>query len=333
MPNIAVLGAGIIGVSTALNIQNLIPSAQVKIISEKFGQETTSWGAGGLFRPTAKFIQGVPEEKIRRWARVGWDFYSSLAVSDKAKDSGMQIVSGFILSQTKVENPLYKDSVYSFHEISRKAATELGFGHYTYVYQVTTVIAIVRDYLPYLFKRFEENGGQTEQRRIDDLNELVGQYDLVVNCTGIGSRSLFGDTSIFPVRGQLLRVKAPWIKNFIYTEDDAYLVPNGELLVVGGCRQHNNYNLNIEASDSKAILERCYKICPELKGAVIDHEWTGLRPTRVPIRIEKEILQLKKGRLVVVHNYGHGANGISMSWGTSMDAAELVKDALLSSKL
>lgn len=39
----------------------------------------------------------------RRWARAGWDFYSSLAVSDKAKDSGMQIVSGFILSQTKVE--------------------------------------------------------------------------------------------------------------------------------------------------------------------------------------------------------------------------------------
>lgn len=40
---------------------------------------------------------------------------------------------------------------------------------------------------------------------------------------------------------------------------------SGELLVVGGCRQHNNYNLNIEASDRKAILERCYKICPELK--------------------------------------------------------------------
>lgn len=35
----------------------------------------------------------------------------------------------------------------------------------------------------------------------------------------------------------------------------------------------------------------------------------------------------------VVHNYGHGANGISMSWGTSLDAAELVKDALLSAKL
>lgn len=30
----------------------------------------------------------------------------------------------------------------------------------------------------------------------------------------------------------------------------------------------------------------------------------------------------------VVQYYGHGANGVSMSWGTSIDAAELVKDAL-----
>lgn len=65
MYNIAVLGAGIIGVSTALNIQKLLPSARIKIISEKFGQETTSWGSGGLFRPCAKYIKGTPEEKIR----------------------------------------------------------------------------------------------------------------------------------------------------------------------------------------------------------------------------------------------------------------------------
>lgn len=65
MYNIAVVGGGIIGVSTALNIQKLLPTARVKIISENFGQETTSWGAGGLFRPTSKFIQGVPEEQIK----------------------------------------------------------------------------------------------------------------------------------------------------------------------------------------------------------------------------------------------------------------------------
>ncbi|XP_061196294.1 D-aspartate oxidase-like [Saccostrea echinata] len=333
MYNIAVLGAGIIGVSTALNIQKQLPSARVKIISEKFGQETTSWGAGGLFRPTAKFIRGVPEETIRKWSRTGWEFYSSLAVSDKAKEAGMQIVSGYILSQTKVENPVYKDVVYTFHELSRESKLKLGFGHYNYAYMVTTVIATVREYLPWLFERFKENGGQTEQRRIDDLNELVGVYDVVVNCTGFGSRTLFGDTSMFPVRGHLLRVKAPWIKNFVFTEDDAYLIPNGDLLVVGGCRQENNFNLNIESKDREGILERCLKIFPALKGAVIDHEWVGLRPTRFPIRIEKEVLQLKKGPLKVVHNYGHGANGISMSWGTSKDAAELVKEALLGSKL
>ena len=50
---------------------------------------------------------------FRRWARMGWDFYSSLAVSDQAKESGMQIVSGYILTQTKVEVGMQR---HTFHK-------------------------------------------------------------------------------------------------------------------------------------------------------------------------------------------------------------------------
>lgn len=42
---------------------------------------------------------------------MGWDFYSSLAVSDQAKESGMQIVSGYILTQTKVEVGMQRESM------------------------------------------------------------------------------------------------------------------------------------------------------------------------------------------------------------------------------
>ena len=31
----------------------------------------------------------------------------------------------------------------------------------------------------------------------------------------------------------------------------------------------------------------------------------------------------------IVHNYGHGANGISLAWGTSVDAAHLVPQSYL----
>ena len=53
------------GLSTAVNIQSLIPDADVTIIADKFGNETTSSGAGGLFRPSIAHIKGVPVDTIR----------------------------------------------------------------------------------------------------------------------------------------------------------------------------------------------------------------------------------------------------------------------------
>ena len=65
MYNIVVVGAGIVGVSTAVNIQKKLPSARVRIIADKFDQDTTSWGAGGLFRPTTKYIEGIEVNRLR----------------------------------------------------------------------------------------------------------------------------------------------------------------------------------------------------------------------------------------------------------------------------
>lgn len=54
--------------------------------------------------------------------------------------------------------------------------------------------------------------------------------------------------------------------------------------------------------------------------------WAGLRPHRDPLRLEKELLMVNGKKLGVVHNYGHGANGISLSWGTAIKAAKLVEE-------
>lgn len=58
--NIAVLGAGAVGLSTAINIKKAFPNANVTIIAEKFHQDTTSYGAGGIFKPSTELIPGVP---------------------------------------------------------------------------------------------------------------------------------------------------------------------------------------------------------------------------------------------------------------------------------
>lgn len=56
--SIAVLGAGVVGLSTAINIQNLFPRAEVTVIADKFNTDTTSDGAAGLFRPTYSKTNG-----------------------------------------------------------------------------------------------------------------------------------------------------------------------------------------------------------------------------------------------------------------------------------
>jgi len=51
MKKVAVIGAGVIGLSTALRLQEEIPGLQVSVIAEKFSPETTSDGAAGIWGP------------------------------------------------------------------------------------------------------------------------------------------------------------------------------------------------------------------------------------------------------------------------------------------
>ena len=51
-----VLGSGIIGLSTALELQREYPNAQVSIIADSFIEDTTSYVAAGIFRPSTSFM-------------------------------------------------------------------------------------------------------------------------------------------------------------------------------------------------------------------------------------------------------------------------------------
>lgn len=331
MTNIAVLGAGVVGLSTAINIKRALPHVCVTIIADKFGTETTSHGAGGIFKPTAKLLPGVPENIARKWTGESWKWFSGLTVSSQASISGNQMVAGYYFSNNEVKNPLYADYVYTFSRMTNDELRRLNMHNkYKYGYHITTVITYVKKYLPWLTKLYLDGGGKLEGRRIENLNELVGKYDVVVNCTGLGSRKLFNDDKIHAVRGQLIKLRADWIKYWMYTDDGKYILPNEDLTIIGGVRQVDNYNLETDEQDKKEIQQKCYKFWPPLQGAQIDSEWVGLRPSRTPLRLESEIINLSTGKLKVVHNYGHGGVGIAMSWGTSLHATELVKDMLQS---
>lgn len=167
-----------------------------------------------------------------------------------------------------------------------------------------------------------------EQRTIYNIQEFVGKYDVIVNCSGFGSRELFNDKSLYSIRGQIAKVVAPWIKTWYYPDDGSYIIVNRDRVILGGTKQAYNENKDIVETDSKKIMEGCIRVVPALKGYKLDQEWVGLRPGRSTVRLEKEIIPRQNGTLKIVHNYGHGSSGVSLSWGTGMEAAKLVKEVL-----
>ena len=73
-------------------------------------------------------------------------------------------------------------------------------------------------YLPYLTKKFLLKGGKMQEHRVENLQDLCGWYDAVINCSGVQAHHLAGDSAVAPIRGQVLRVSFSGILTFIYTD-------------------------------------------------------------------------------------------------------------------
>ncbi|ELU06258.1 hypothetical protein CAPTEDRAFT_19157 [Capitella teleta] len=331
--DVAVVGAGVVGLSTAVKIQESIPKARVTLISDRFGQETTSDGAAGIFRPTVGKVPGVPIPTLKKWLRDSWDRYELLARSADAGEAGVQVLSGHRFVDSPTENELEAGLVSCNRRMEAKemAAFPEECRKYKHGWFVTTLLTEPRRYLPYLLKQFKANGGKVVQRKVSSLEELAGSYKIVVNCTGFGSQQLLGDDKLVPIRGQVFKVLAPWIKHSLHVGDAAkiYIIPGIEYITVGGTRQENDTDTKVREEDAKIIWENACKVMPSLKKAKIIRQWAGLRPHREPLRLERQTLKTPAGTIQVIHNYGHGAEGVGLSWGTACHAARLVQEALV----
>ncbi|KAK2157770.1 hypothetical protein NP493_1851g00024 [Ridgeia piscesae] len=333
MPRVAVIGAGAVGLSTAVLVQRRIPGVDITIIADKFDKDTTSDGAAGIFRPSKNKTPGVPIPLLRQWLRDSWEHYSKLALSPDAKDAGCFFTSGYQFYNNDDQNPfdeeLLHDILPNYRRLSEAELNMFPGNRYKQGWFLTTVMAESRRYLPYLMRKFILAGGKVENRKVYDLKEFVGMFDVVVNCAGFGSCELLKDNKMIPIRGHLFRVEAPWLKHFIYAmEQDTYIIPGMDNVVIGGTLQKYDTGLEHREEDSKAVWERACKMVPSLQKATVQWQWVGLRPFREPLRLEKELMTFPQGQLNVVHNYGHGAEGVGMSWGTAVHASRLVTEVL-----
>jgi D-amino-acid oxidase len=184
-------------------------------------------------------------------------------------------------------------------------------------------------YLDYLANRFSKAGGSiTEAVRFEKLEDIDPKFGLVINCAGIGARELAHDVDLEPHRGQVAIV--PKIENLpwaIVCDDPPlmYAIPRTNDCVFGGTNELSD-NRDVDPTSTSRILAECSRVLnidnPKVLSARV-----GLRPFR------KSGVRLERGRLrdgrTVIHNYGHGGSGFTISWGCAEDVFKLVDQPLL----
>lgn len=173
--------------------------------------------------------------------------------------------------------------------------------------------------------------------------------DVIVNATGLAGAEIAGDTSCYPIRGGLIRVindgsDFPKVESALTISADAahsaheivFLVPrNDNILLIGGIAESHEWNLDLtlESPIIKRMRARCEAFLPALKKARMDPEYPlaqGLRPFRAKnVRVERELRRQSRKPSRIVHSYGQGGAGWSLSFGCASDVLVLVEDALL----
>jgi D-amino-acid oxidase len=144
------------------------------------------------------------------------------------------------------------------------------------------------------------------------VDEIPSDFNLIINCAGIGARELVHDSELEPHRGQIAIVPKLDLTQAIVCNDAPlmYAIPRAHDCVFGGTNSISE-NREPSSADTTAIVSECSRVLGIEAPPVIAVK-VGLRPFRKSgVRLESE--KLGDGR-TVIHNYGHGGAGFTLSW-------------------
>ena len=308
--NVAIIGAGVSGLTCGVLFAEL--GYRTAIFAEQIGQATTSGAAAALWFP----YDCEPRNKVITWALT--TNHTLVELCDDPH-SGVSMIELRQFSRTgEIPIPDWSISLGASAVAAALCAAPFKSGFVMNVPLMDTTI-----YLPYLATRFVAGGGMiTSGVCFENLEDVDRDFDLVINCAGIGARSLVRDVDLEPHRGQVAIV--PKIDNLACAIvcDDAplmYAIPRTNDCVFGGTNELSD-DLAIDPKSTQRIVAECTRVL-KIDNPPLLAERIGIRPYRKSgVRLERA--QLHDGRSVI-HNYGHGGSGFTLSWGCAEEVFAL----------
>lgn len=359
--NVGVVGEGVSGLSCAIRAAE--NGNRVTVLASEEGSQTTSSVAAAFWYPFWTGQQPDHSWYEPEWAEHTFREFESLVTKPEVGITKVNLFEYFSEEMTDQEvrdviNAMWWRNLpeVEFRELRpdeleqrylRRVRFKAGISFRTFVINMS-------DYLGYLKRRSRELGVTFELGKVGSLGDLNSRFDTVINCSGIGARSLVPDDieggmhRLSPVEGVVLRLSPlAGIRDIIlihtgnyFDSNPVYIVPRGGSTpdtVIGGTvtperalteserRACQPQHLAFESLPddhwslpyAERILADCFAFEPVLWQAELIEVKIGYQPKRSPkVRLEK------CGN--IVHNYGHAGGGVTLSWGCAEVAVAMI---------
>ena len=261
----AVIGCGVAGLTTARQLQRR--GFDVTIYTMSVPPDTTSNMSLAAWTPTSGLVDSSRrtsqwDTQLREAARIAYRQLQLLI----GPEYGVSWIDSYALRETApaggVQNA--RENLLLPSEL-RTGSTLLGPGEHPfptrYASHGTTLRIEPTIYLNALVRDFLRFDGQIVIRKFDTARDLMTLDEpIVVNCTGLGSGELFGDSEIRPLKGQLtVLVPQPEVAYTTFgglpgSGGFIHMQPRADGIVLGGTSQEDDWSLEPDEDARSRIL-------------------------------------------------------------------------------
>jgi glycine/D-amino acid oxidase-like deaminating enzyme len=255
---VAVLGSGVVGLSTARLLQE--SGFAVTIYSKDLPPNTTSNVAGGWWYPVTLFDDqyrtAAFNEQFAKSCKYAFERYQIMlgprygvrwTPSSQLAHRAFHTTGDF--SQQGVVGSLMPE----FREVTEAQTPFRGF---EFVRQFDTTLIEPPIYLTALMQDFEIAGGKIVVRELHNPSEVASLPEkLVFNCTGLGSKALFNDIELTPVKGQLtFLLPQPEVEYSVVYGGGLYMFSRHDGILLGGTHDEGVWSLDVDMQVRNQIV-------------------------------------------------------------------------------
>jgi glycine/D-amino acid oxidase-like deaminating enzyme len=251
----AVLGCGAVGLATARLLQQ--HGWTVTIYARDLPPNTTSNIAGGQWFPSSVFdedrVTPAFEAQYLRATRIAYRAFQDLA-SDAY---GVRWLENYIVHRAPLmDSRLRRATADLYPDTQELEPGEHPFGT-AYVRRYMGMLVEPAIYLHAVLEDFLLAGGRLVVREFAGIPDVIQLAEpVVVNCTGLGAKALFGDEELTPIRGQLcVLVPQPEIDYVVSdVEHFFHMMPRRDGIVLGGTHERDVWDLTPDVTATERIL-------------------------------------------------------------------------------